>query len=95
MEKDEALEIMYKACKTKKQKEAFALLFWKNNGPKKSAYKCNYYHELCSRCHNWPDPEDIEANYADDCCTEYVMSAYYMSQEKLAETGECKYFMER
>lgn len=28
------------------------------------------------------------------CCTEHSMAAFYMNQEKLAETGECKYFEE-
>lgn len=94
MNRTEAIEIIRKACKTKRHKEAFSLLFGEYTSPKKSAYKCNYYHELCSRCLNWPDPEDIEADHADDCCSEYSMAVYYMNQKELAETGKCKYFME-
>lgn len=94
MEKIEAIEIVRKACKTKKQKEAFDLLFSEDASLKKTAHQCNYYHELCSRCLNWPTPEDIEADHADDCCTEHSMAAFFMNQEKLAETGECKYFVE-
>lgn len=95
MEKIEAIGIVRKACKTKKQKEAFDLLFRKDVSLKERAHQCNYYHELCSRCLNWPTPMDIEADYADDCCTEHSMAAFYMYQLKLAETGECKYFVER
>lgn len=60
----------------------------------KRKFECKYYHEICSRCMNWPDPEEIEADHADDCCSEHEMAVYYFNQERVKETGECKYFME-
>lgn len=91
MDKIEAHDIIRKACKSKKQKEAYALLF----GVTKSQYKCHYYHEICSRCTNYPSPEDIEADRADDCCTEYQIAAFFNNQEKVGETGHCRFFIER
>lgn len=60
MDKHEAIEIIRKGCKTIKQKEAIDLLFKHDTSIKKTDYKCKYYHKLCSRCLNWPTPEDIE-----------------------------------
>lgn len=88
----EAYSILYKACQSKKQKEAFNLLL--GNRDRKSQYKCHYYHEICSHCLNYPTPEDIEADKADDCCTEYEIAANYMAQEDVRKSGQCRYFME-
>lgn len=90
MDRTEAIEILGKACKTKKQKEAFSLLF----GADQTAYKCRYYHEICSHCMNWPSPEDIVADKADDCCIELEISRFYGEQENVRKTGQCRYFME-
>lgn len=61
---------------------------------KRKQHKCKYYHELCSHCLNWASPEDIEADKADDCCSEYEMAAYYCKQDELRKTGKCKYFVD-
>lgn len=95
MEKEQAIQIIQKACKTKKQKEAFESLFGMETHLVKTPYKCNYHHEICSRCMEWPLPEDIKADNADDCCNEYEIAAHYFKQEEVAKTGKCKYFMER
>lgn len=58
------------------------------------AHKCKYYHDICSRCYEWPTPEDIENDYADDCCNVYEIAAFVHKQDEVARTGKCKYFNE-
>lgn len=91
MNRKEAQEIIQSVCKTKKQKEAFALLFATEEHCK---YKCGYYHEICRHCLNWPSPDDVANDDADDGCKIYEMAAYLHNQNEVAETGRCKYFME-
>lgn len=91
MDRKEAQEIIQSACKTKKQKEAFALLF---DTVEVCNYKCGYYHEICSHCLNWPSPEDIANDDADDCCNVYEMAAFIDSEREVAETGKCKWYVE-
>lgn len=57
-------------------------------------FKCNYYHEICSRCIDWPDPDAIDADHADDYCTRYDIAISTERQEEIRKTGKCKFFVE-
>lgn len=61
---------------------------------KKTQYKCRYYHEICSRCINWPSPEDIELGLAEDHCVEKDISAYHFEEVEIRRTGKCEKFEE-
>lgn len=61
---------------------------------KKTQYKCRYYHEICRHCINWPDPEDIEKDLADDSCVERDIAPYVDKEEEIRRTGKCEKFKE-
>lgn len=54
----------------------------------------NHYHEICTRCIDWPDTEAIDIDRADDQCMRYDMATSTERQEEVRKTGYCKYFME-
>lgn len=57
-------------------------------------FKCNYYHDICSKCIDWPAPQQIAEDHADDQCVRYDMAVSKERQEEVRKTGKCKYFME-
>lgn len=57
-------------------------------------FKCDYYHEICSRCIEWPDPDAIEADRADDCCMRHEIAISLERQEEISKSGKCEHYVE-